>query len=157
MSLKTDYRDDIYEGSRRWRITPNEDGTSTISDATTYTQKGDKFGQNDINAITGAINGLTNDKVITVPLFPQNQPPFSVDLAVEHLKTTDAIELYVGLHPGDEGLPAAEKAAKLKMRRKSLSMIDGAVCNKDGALSFFAYNKKPDTVFAVWLRGCSTR
>lgn len=39
MSLKTDYKDDIYEGSRRYRITPNEDGTSTITDATTYTQK----------------------------------------------------------------------------------------------------------------------
>lgn len=156
MSLKADYKDDIYEGSRRWRITPNEDGTSTITDATTYTQKGDKFGQNDVNAITGAINGMKNDKVITVPLFPQAQPPYSVDLAVENLKTTDAIELDVGLHPGDKGLSVAEKAAKLKMRRKSLSMIDDAVCNTDGTLTFTAYSKKPDTVFAVWLRGCST-
>lgn len=155
MSLKSDYKDDMYEGSRRWRITQNEDGTSTITDATVYTQKGDKFGQNDINAMTGAINGLKNDKVITVPLFPQNQPPFSADLAVEHLKTTDAIELCAGLHPGDVGLSAAEKAAKLKMRRKSLSMIDDAICNTDGTLSFFAYSKKPDTVFALWLRGCS--
>lgn len=61
MSLKTDYRDDIYEGSRRWRITQNEDGTYNISDATSYTQKGDKFGQNDINAITQAVEGHLAD------------------------------------------------------------------------------------------------
>ena len=31
MSLKVDYKDDIYEGSRRWRMTQNEDGTYNIS------------------------------------------------------------------------------------------------------------------------------
>ena len=61
MSLRTDYKDDIYEGSRRWRITQNEDGTYNISDATSYTQKGDKFGQNDINAITQAVEGHLAD------------------------------------------------------------------------------------------------
>lgn len=58
MSLRTDYKDDIFEGSRLWRLNQNEDGTYTITDVTNYTQKGDKFGQNDVNAITGAINGL---------------------------------------------------------------------------------------------------
>lgn len=67
MSLKTDYKDDIYEGSRRYRITPNEDGTSTITDATTYTQKGDKFGQNDINAINVEINKMQRTIVVTLP------------------------------------------------------------------------------------------
>ena len=42
MSLKTDYKDDIFEGSRIWRIATNGDGTCTITDVTTYTQKGDK-------------------------------------------------------------------------------------------------------------------
>ena len=32
MSLKTDYKDDIFEGSRIWRIATNEDGTCTIAD-----------------------------------------------------------------------------------------------------------------------------
>ncbi len=58
MSLRTDYKDDIFEGSRLWRLNQNEDGTYTITDVTNYTQKGDKFGQNDVNAITAAINGL---------------------------------------------------------------------------------------------------
>lgn len=58
MSLKTNYKDDIFEGSRLWRIIQNEDGTCTITDATTYTQRGDKFGQNDINAINETLNGL---------------------------------------------------------------------------------------------------
>ena len=66
MSLKTDYRDDIYEGSRRWSVTQNEDGTYNISDATSYTQKGDKFGQNDVNAITGEINRMTREVEVTL-------------------------------------------------------------------------------------------
>lgn len=70
MSLRTDYKDDIFEGSRLWRLNQNEDGTYTITDVTNYTQKGDKFGQNDVNAITGAINGLDASVtgIITVAL-----------------------------------------------------------------------------------------
>ena len=60
MSLKTDYKDDIFEGSRIWRIATNGDGTCTITDVTTYTQKGDKFGQNDINATNRAVNALNH-------------------------------------------------------------------------------------------------
>ena len=97
MSLKTDYRDDIYEGSRRWRLTQNEDGTYGISDATAYTQKGDSFGQNDINATNKAVNALRNDKQITIPAFTQSAAPYTADIKVQHLKTTDAIELYAGM------------------------------------------------------------
>ena len=137
MSLKTDYRDDIYEGSRRWRLTQNEDGTYGISDATTYTQKGDSFGQNDINATNRAVNALRND------------------IKVQHLKTTDAIELYAGLIKSDSELTVAQKAEKIKIRRKYLNMIDDAECNTDGILTVTSYSKKPATEFAVWLRGCS--
>lgn len=155
MSLKTDYRDDMYEGSRRWRLTQNEDGTYNISDVTAYTQKGDSFGQNDINATNRAVNALRNDKLITIPAFAQSAAPYTADIKVQHLKTTDAIELYVGLIKSDSELTAAQKAEKIKMRRKYLNMIDDAECNTDGILTVTSYSKKPTTEFAVWLRGCS--
>lgn len=69
MSLKTDYKDDIYGGSRRWRLTQSEDGTYNMSDVATYTQKGDNSGQNDINATNRAVNAPRNDKRITIPTF----------------------------------------------------------------------------------------
>ena len=47
--LKTDYKDAMYDGARKYRITANADGTSGIVDETAYTQEGDPFGANDIN------------------------------------------------------------------------------------------------------------
>lgn len=155
MSLKTDYKDDIFEGSRIWRIATNGDGTCTITDVTTYTQKGDKFGQNDINATNRAVNALRNDKQITIPAFTQSDAPYTADIKVQHLKTTDAIELYAGLIKSDSELSVAQKAEKIKIRRKYLNMIDDAECNTDGILTVTSYSKKPAAEFAVWLRGCS--
>ena len=39
MVLKTDYKDAMYDGARKWRITQNADGTSGIADETGYTRK----------------------------------------------------------------------------------------------------------------------
>lgn len=98
---------------------------------------------------------LRNDKKITIPAFAQSAAPYTADIKVQHLKTTDAIELYAGLIKSDSELTAAQKAEKIKMRRKYLNMIDDAECNTDGILTVTSYSKKPATEFAVWLRGCS--
>ena len=42
--LKTDYKDAMYDGARKYKITSNADGTSGITDETVYTQEGDPFG-----------------------------------------------------------------------------------------------------------------
>ena len=36
--LKTDYKDAMYDGARKYKITSNADGTSGITDETVYTQ-----------------------------------------------------------------------------------------------------------------------
>lgn len=43
MSLKTDYKDDIYSGKRRYRMIQNDDGTVSFDDVTDYTQDGDIY------------------------------------------------------------------------------------------------------------------
>lgn len=58
MALKTDYKDALFPGQRRYQQIINEDGTLTLLDVTNYTQSGDKFGANDVNAITDEINTL---------------------------------------------------------------------------------------------------
>lgn len=98
---------------------------------------------------------LRNDKQITIPAFTQSAAPYTADIKVQHLKTTDAIELYAGLIKSDSKLTAEQKAEKIKIRRKYLNMIDDAECNTDGILTVTSYSKKPATEFAVWLRGCS--
>lgn len=67
-NLKTDYKDYIPpESGKRYIITTDSQGYSTIQDATEYTQEGDTFGANDINATNGAINNLTAADIGAVP------------------------------------------------------------------------------------------
>ncbi len=60
MALKTDYKNAIFSGNRKYHITENEDGTVSLTDVTQYIQKGDKFGARDVNEIGDAINGLAD-------------------------------------------------------------------------------------------------
>ncbi len=59
MALKTDYKDYVYTGSQKFKITANSDGTSGITDSTTYTQIGDTLGASDLNATNKAVNKVT--------------------------------------------------------------------------------------------------
>ena len=63
MKLKTNYKDALFDGARKYRITANADGTSGIADETVYTQEGDLFGANDINATNEAVNKLGNRRL----------------------------------------------------------------------------------------------
>ena len=55
-ALKTDYKDAVYTGSRKYTQTNNTDGTISLVDATAYSTEGDPFGANDINATNSAVN-----------------------------------------------------------------------------------------------------
>ena len=58
MALKTDYKDAVWSGDRRVRITP-DGGTAyegTIRDITNYDTTGDVFGASDINATNKQVN-----------------------------------------------------------------------------------------------------
>ena len=56
MALKTDYKNAIFSGERKYQEIFNNDGTKSFIDRTAYTEAGDKFGANDINATNAAIN-----------------------------------------------------------------------------------------------------
>lgn len=56
MSLKTDYVDAVYTGDKAYTITENGDGTSKITDSTTYSQTGSSFGAKDINETNTEVN-----------------------------------------------------------------------------------------------------
>lgn len=61
--LKTNYVDDQLDISqntkRKYNMTTNPDGTTSIADATVYKVKGNKFGAGDINATNAAVNTLS--------------------------------------------------------------------------------------------------
>lgn len=146
MSLRTNYKDDIYEGSRRWRITQNEDGTYNISDATSYTQKGDKFGQNDINAITGEINRMTREVEVTLRASGWSaSAPYTQTVAVEGLTAGDNPVLV-------KVIPAGATPEQVKAYNKAFGMIDDGD-TADGQATFRCFNKKPAVDMTVGLKG----
>lgn len=58
MSLPTNYKDDMFEGSRKYRMTDNGDGTVSFTDETNYLQHGSYYGAAEVNTINGAINDI---------------------------------------------------------------------------------------------------
>ncbi len=103
MALKTDYKDYVYTGSQKFKITANSDGTSKITDSTTYTQIGDTLGASDLNATNKAVNKVTpvTYSNITVDVTPistsyqswdtENKYGYSATVTVSGLATTSLI------------------------------------------------------------------
>ena len=58
MSVKMDYKDDIFFGKRRYNTINNSDGTISLDDVTEYRQEGDTFGAGDMNTLAAAVNGF---------------------------------------------------------------------------------------------------
>lgn len=61
MALKTDYKDDVFSGDRKYTETDNSDGTKSFVDETVYSQQGDNFAAADINATNTAVNTNTSN------------------------------------------------------------------------------------------------
>lgn len=56
MALRTNYKDDVFSGNRKYTQINNGDGTISFTDQTNYSQVGDSFGATQINEIDGKIN-----------------------------------------------------------------------------------------------------
>lgn len=55
-TLKTDYKNDIFTGMRKYTKIDNPDGTISLRDDTTYQTDGDIYAAADINATNQAVN-----------------------------------------------------------------------------------------------------
>ena len=63
--LRTDYKDAVFEGLRKYRTVNNGDGTVSFVDVTDYTVKeGSFFGAEDANAINAVINDLSENVLL---------------------------------------------------------------------------------------------
>ncbi len=64
--LKTDYKNNVVDldtnESRKYQMTTNDDGTVSFKDVTVYSQVGNDFGADDINAVTQELNELETSK-----------------------------------------------------------------------------------------------
>lgn len=144
--LKTNYKDDMFEGARRYRITQNSDGTSGITDATTYTQEGDQYGANDINDTNEAVNALMGVKPVSLSAFgwTGSAAPYSQTVDVAGILVTDTPVLV-------KMLAGTETETVVKAYNKAFGFIFAGETG-NGSVTFKAY-KKPATDLTVGLKG----
>lgn len=148
MSLKTDYKDAMFDGQRRYRLIPNEDGTYSLPDATTYTQQGDKFGANDMNSTNAEINrlGHVTEVILTGADWAGSAAPYTQTVTVAG--ATAAMEAMVVSALADGATEATQKAYN-----KAFGIVtSGTASLGDGIATFKAY-KKPVTDIKIGLRG----
>lgn len=146
MGLKTDYKDAMFDGQRRYRLIPNEDGTYSLPDETTYTQKGDRFGANDINATNKAINQINHVTEVTlVSAGWSSSAPYTQIVNVPGIIETDrpTVSLY---------LPDGITAADVDLQSKAYDCINRAVTG-NGSITVYCYKKRPAVDFQIQMKG----
>lgn len=93
-TLKTDYKNDIFTGMRKYNKIDNVDGTMSLEDVTEYQTTGDIYAAADINATNQAVNDFYNEFEVKNT---ENESAFS---ALKEVKTaTFTVSGWIGAGP----------------------------------------------------------
>lgn len=146
MALKTDYKDAVFSGERKYQEIFNSDGTKSFTDRTSYTYQGDRFGANDINATNSAINALQGLRQVLVDVSKwSNTAPYMQEIDVQGITSADAPT--VGLY-----LSGNESADDVKAMSKAFALVD-FVETLTGKIRIKCFSKKPAVSFWIGLKG----
>lgn len=134
MELKTNYKDDIYEGNRKYKEITNSDGTISLEDKTTYTQEGDSFKAEDINATNLAINRLyaVHNATLTAGGWTTSAP-YTQTVTVSGIMATD--------RPDISCVDDLTSKASKKARRKEWGKVDRIVTGTDQITAYCNFEK----------------
>ncbi|MBF1137642.1 MAG: hypothetical protein HXL76_06470 [[Eubacterium] sulci] len=146
MALRTNYKNDVFEGNRKYTLTQGGDGKYEIIDSTNYTVQGDAFGANDINATNSAVNALQGLRKVLVDVSKwNNAAPYTQEISVSGITSADSPG--VGLY-----LSGQESADAVKAMNKAFAMVD-FVETLNGKIRVKCFNKKPAVSFWIGLKG----
>ena len=146
MALKTNYKDDVFEGNRKYTLIQGGDGKYEIIDSTNYTVQGDTFGAKDVNAITKTLNALQEVRQVFVDVSKwSNTAPYVQEIDVPGILSTDTP--VIGLH-----LAGNESSEAVRALNKQFSKVD-FVETLDGKIRVKCFNKKPEFSFYIALKG----
>lgn len=160
MALKTDYKDDSYEGKRKYLLIENGDGTYSLDDVTDYKVIGDFFTGYDMNATNKAVNKAADTIVVLegdvekiksvkhavfLPSMWSESAPYTQTVSVPGIKESD--NPVISLHIGPGTTPAAAKS-----QSEAYGYVDRGETG-DGTLTLYCYNLKPASDFEVSVKG----
>jgi hypothetical protein len=146
MALKTNYKDDVFEGNRKYTLIQGGDGKYEIIDSTNYTVQGDTFGAKDLNAITKTLNALQEIRRVFVDVSKwSNTAPYVQEIDVPGILSTDAptVALYLS------GLETAEAVRRLNKQFAKVDFVE----TLDGKIRVKCFNKKPEESLWIGLKG----
>ena len=147
MSLKTDYKDAMYE-RRKFRMENNSDGTVSLIDATSYTQEGTSFGANDVNAITKSVNALYQETIVTILANAwSTSAPYAQKVSVPTVKATDSVTM-------GKAHTKSSSPSDIETYDEMAALITSAEVT-DGYVTFYCAAEKPSKDFKVKLKGVS--
>lgn len=146
MALKTNYKDDVFEGNRKYTLIQGGDGKYEIIDSTNYTVQGDTFGAKDVNAITKVLNALQEVRYALLDVSKwSNTAPYTQEVDVPGILSTNTP--VIGLH-----LAGNESSEAVRALNKQFSKVD-FVETLDGKIRVKCFNKKPEFSFYIALKG----
>lgn len=151
MSLKTDYKDAMYDGQRRYRLIPNEDGTYSLPDATTYTQQGDKFGANDINSTNTEINRMDHVTEVTLTADGWEGQDGGVAPFFQAVDVPGANPNLDAILVG--AMPLTSTPASAKEYTKAFGIITSGFAEIQAGEVIFVVFKRPTTDIKIGLKG----
>lgn len=146
MALKTNYKDDVFEGNRKYTLIQGGDGKYEIIDSTNYTVQGDTFGAKDLNAITKTLNALQEIRRVFVDVSKwSNTAPYVQEIDVPGILSTDAptVALYLS------GLETAEVVRRLNKQFAKVDFVE----TLDRKIRVKCFNKKPEESLWIGLKG----
>ena len=146
MALKTNYKDDVFEGNRKYTLIQGGDGKYEIIDSTNYTVQGDTFGAKDLNAITKTLNALQEIRRVFVDVSKwSNTAPYVQEIDVPGILSTDAptVALYLS------GLETAEAVRRLNKQFAKVDFVE----TLNGKIRVKCFNKKPEESLWIGLKG----
>lgn len=145
MALKTTYKDDIYDGNRKYQQISNADGTISLVDQTNYTQEGDSFKAEDINATNAAVNRLYDVSNVTLTAGGwTTSAPYTQTVTVSGMKESDRPEISCT----DDLTSKANK----KSRRKEWGKVDRIV-TANGQITAYCNFEKPTLDLPLEIKG----
>lgn len=144
--MKTDWKDDMFSGQRKYNVTQNSDGSQSFTDVTAYTQEGDAFGAKELNEIGAEVNKIQAMKTIALPASGwSSTAPYTQTVGIAGIKESD---LPVPLLDVSSAASLSEEKT-LKKQFGWISYYDTA----DGSITFTAKYRKPTVDLSVGLKG----